>query len=142
MSGFDWKSFENFFGGKLPDMPGMNGDFNKWVEDYVQSILKKSFTPTNGNKKEDLSYKVLETDKHIIIKTALPENVSPNDINIRAGANQIKISGLPNNRSQNIILPSVINHRKCRAQFKKRNLHIKAPKMENQELVNISVNYE
>lgn len=41
---FDWKQFEQFFGGKLPFAPGGSGKGEglAWIQEYVQDVMKQA----------------------------------------------------------------------------------------------------
>lgn len=145
-TGFDWSQFERFFGGKLPSMPSAGGDMSKWVEDYVQSVLKQSFSGASNETAphhSELKPDITELDRNIIVKMSIPRGMLPQQLQVKAGLNQLRISGFPNNQVKTILLPGVINTRRCRAQTRDGTLIIKAPKLDrNDDFVNVSINHQ
>ncbi|OPA77870.1 molecular chaperone [Paenibacillus selenitireducens] len=124
---FDWKSFEEFFGGKLPFMEMENGTPSEsWVENYVQGVLKN--IPTATNKNNLIKHDIFQTHNFVFIKIAIPKHIRIRDLQVSVSQNQIRIEGLPENQHHIIKLPEIVKSQESKAKFKNGILQIKVRK--------------
>ncbi|WP_314584119.1 Hsp20/alpha crystallin family protein [Paenibacillus terrigena] len=139
---FDWKNFEEFFGGKLPFMQMENGvPSQNWVEDYVQGILRN--IPTTAKKNNLLKHDIFQTHNFVFIKVAIPQNVNIRDLQVSVSPNQIMIEGLPENQHHVIKLPEIVKFRDSKAKFKDGILQIKVRKnIDDQKFHDVYISYE
>lgn len=117
---FDWKSFEQFFGGKLPPLPSGEMDNLNWVEDYVQQVMKQSFPQSGGRGVMSSKYatEVFETHNGVIVKVFIPDKAEAKNIRVLVGTGQVKLEGLPDNKTQSIKLGTAVHSSKCKAVYR------------------------
>jgi HSP20 family molecular chaperone IbpA len=119
LQNFDWKSFEQFFGAKLPPMPTDKLNDTTWIENYVQDALKQAF-PQNGLNVSSHKYntEVFETHNSVVVKISIPDRSQAKKVRVLVGANLVKLDGLPGNTNQIIKLGTQVMESSCKAVYK------------------------
>jgi HSP20 family molecular chaperone IbpA len=123
---FDLKSWEQFFGGRMPGDP----DAFNWVSHYVNDVMKESFQQPGSKKpaKMRLQTELFQTHNHVIVRLRIPATMEPKQLRVQAGIQRIRIEGLPHDGKQEIPLPSLVLPNTCRATYKDSILQIKLQK--------------
>lgn len=128
-AGFDWKSFEQFFGGKFPlSQTELNRD-TSWVDRVVKDVMAKALPqPLEMNLLgKQLRTEVFETHNNIIVKVYIPDKEQARSIRPFLSMNKLKLEGLENGKSQSVKLTSPIIPKSCKAVYKDGvlQLHVK-----------------
>lgn len=117
----NWKSFEQFFGGKLP-FPGTangNGDHLAWVEGYVKDVLNQAIPSVNlASLKHHFHTEVFDTHNNVIVKVHIPDRAQARKVRVLISANQVRLEGLPEKGAQTIRLNSLVVPDSCKAVYK------------------------
>ncbi|MFD0695605.1 hypothetical protein ACFQZT_16010 [Paenibacillus sp. GCM10027628] len=124
--------FEQFFKGKMPDIPLDQLGHLDWIQNYMQAALK-NFMRSYGNgsgksSQEELQVDTSETDHHLIIKIRTPETMNLNHVRVLASTSDLKLKGLPGKKEQVIQLPTLVHSTSGRAFVKDGLLEIKIRK--------------
>ncbi|MEF3307626.1 Hsp20/alpha crystallin family protein [Paenibacillus sp. GYB004] len=120
LQNFDWKSFEQFFGARLPQIPADRLKDTNWIESYVQDAIKQAF-PQNSElnlSSKRYSAEVFETHNSVIVKISIPDQTQAKNARVKVGANVVKLEGLPGKGSQLIKLGSAVIESSCKAVYK------------------------
>jgi hypothetical protein len=119
-SNFDWKTFEQWFGGKLPPFPEHRKGDMAWVEQYVQDILKKAFPQSLDLNLFRTPYRteVFETHNSVVVKIHIPDRSQARKVRAFVGINRVKLEGLPDNRQQTVPLNAHVIPDSCKAVYK------------------------
>lgn len=141
---FDWRSFEQFFGGKFPLAPNDSLKDPSWVDHVVKDVMKQAFSNSvdlNMLKKQYRT-EVFETHNNVVVKIHIPDKEQARNMNAFVGVNQIKLEGLPDNRNQVVKLPSHIVPESCKAVYKKGVLQMQIRKVKISERMHeVNVRY-
>lgn len=141
---FDWKNFEQFFGGKFPLSSTDYKSDVSWVNNVVKDVMKKAFPSSLNMNAFNHHYRaeVFETHNNIVAKIYIGDKEQARNINALIGVNRIKLEGLPDNNTQIIKLTSHIVPESCRAVYKKGILQIHARKAKtNDRLYSVQVRF-
>lgn len=153
-SGPDWGGMEKFMGGQFPFMNDkirkkMGAGGTDWVEDYVQDVLKRSFTQRSGtffpeekaqsetseaSNELDYDYETFETHNNVIVRITVPEDVQVRNVRIYAGSMQLKVVQDPTRNSMYIPLPSEVDGGGAKASLKDRILEVRCPRRQEAEV--------
>ncbi|UQZ87424.1 hypothetical protein SK3146_06721 [Paenibacillus konkukensis] len=124
-----WEALESLLGTKLPALPSSEHmDLWKdtsWVGDYVQNMLEKSMPKKGMINAFQPQEEVFQTHNYVIVKINMENNSNPI---VKIRADQVKIDGLRNNKSQIIRLPCHVIPHLSRASYKDGILQIKMRK--------------
>ncbi|MDF2716748.1 MAG: HSP20-like chaperone protein [Paenibacillus sp.] len=133
--GFDWKSFEQFFGGKFPLASNDSLKDPSWVDHVVKDVMKQAFTNSVDMNMLNKHYRteVFETHNNVVVKIHIPDKEQARNLNALVGINQIKLERLPDNRSQVVKLPTHIVPESCKAVYKKGVLQMQIRKVKISE---------
>jgi len=90
---FDWKSFEQFFGGNPPTLPSGATDKLNWLEGYVQDVLKQNFPQNLQSLILSRRYpvEVFETLNTIVVKIEIPDKAQIKNLRVLAQTNQVTL---------------------------------------------------
>lgn len=150
---FDWNELEKLLGENIPkgllkDRMNMNAG---WVGDYVQKVLKNSFSGSGGGSKETVNettdsvnfeYEMFETHNSVIVRLQIPEEIQHKNILAYVSSNLLKIEQLPRRKKQIIRLPSLVNPSQSRASYKDRVLEVRMAKHMDEDIFNeIKIRY-
>lgn len=120
LQNFDWKSFEQFFGGKFPNVPidGMNDP--SWVEGLMQDVMKKAFPKSVSLNSLNKSFRteIFQTHNNVIVKVHIPDKEEARGLSAFVGVNRIRLEGLREDRKQTVKLPAHIQPESCKAVYK------------------------
>ncbi|MDQ1913055.1 Hsp20/alpha crystallin family protein [Paenibacillus sp. GD4] len=120
---FDWKQFEQFFGGKLPFAPGGSGKGEglAWIQEYVQDVMKQAL-PSVSNAaervKNHLHTETFETHNNVIVKIHVPDRDQARKIRVGLSVNAVRLTGLPDKKEQTIRLHRLIYPDSCKAVYR------------------------
>lgn len=152
-SHFDWNELENLLGENIPkgllkDRMNMNAG---WVGDYVQNVLKKSFsgartgskeTATDKNDSPNFEYEMFETHNSVIVRLHIPDDIHHKNVATYASSNLLKIEQLPSRKKQLIRLPSLVDPGQSKASYKERVLEVRMAKHADEDIFNeIKIRY-
>ncbi len=153
-SGPDWGGMKQFMGGHFPFMNDkikkkMGAGGTDWVEEYVQDVLKKSFSqragsffPEESARAEtseaaqglDYDYETFETHNNVIVRITIPEDVQVRNVRVYAGSMQLKVEQDPTRSSMYIPLPSEVDGGAVKASLKDRVLEVRCPRRQEAEV--------
>ncbi|GLI09957.1 hypothetical protein YDYSG_59900 [Paenibacillus tyrfis] len=119
----NWKQFEQFFNGKLPfpapSLSGDNGDPVTWVEGYIKDVLNRALPNVEVQAlKHHFHSEIFDTHNNIIAKIHIPDKAQARKIRLMLNPYQIRLEGLPDDKTQTIRLASQIVPSSCKAVFK------------------------
>ncbi|MNC36496.1 hypothetical protein D3C75_850190 [compost metagenome] len=136
-----------FMNDKIKKKMGAGG--TDWVEEYVQDVLKRSFsqrmgsfTPEEGARAEtsesrhelDYDYETFETHNNVIVRISVPEDVQVRNVRLYAGSMQLKVEQDPTRKSMYIPLPSEVEGGSVKASLKDRVLEVRCPRRQEAEV--------
>jgi HSP20 family molecular chaperone IbpA len=150
----EWEQMEKWMGGRFPFMDDklkkqMGSGNTDWVGDYVQDVLKRSFSERTGGvwaqEKEagvsssqendlDYDYEVFETHNSVIARVTVPEDVLVRNVRVYAGSMQLKLEQDPTRKKMYIPLPAEVSASSFKASVKNRILEIRCAKLEEAEV--------
>jgi HSP20 family molecular chaperone IbpA len=145
---------EKFMGGHFPFMNDkikkkMGAGGTDWVEEYVQDVLKKSFSQRTGSfipeesaraetseagQGLDYDYETFETHHNVIVRITVPEDVQVKNVRLYAGSMQLKVEQDPTRSSMYIPLPSEVDGGGVKASLKDRVLEVRCPRRQEAEV--------
>jgi HSP20 family molecular chaperone IbpA len=133
-----WENFEKMFQQKLPlkERGQSMLDNMKWVEDYIQNILKKAMPKVDAmssNVVEASQIEVFETHEHVIVQVKLHKDEDPRALQVFVKSNQVKITGWLKEGSKIIKLPTLVSPQTANARYKSRTLQIQIRKRGSKE---------
>lgn len=130
----NWKQFEQFFGGKLPFPPppgsgeaagsaaagtGASAGDLSWLDGYIKEILKKTMPQMEVQTlKHHFHSEVFDTHNNVIVKVHIPDRAQARKIQVLMNADQLRLEGLPDNKTQTIRLPGLVVPTSCKAVYK------------------------
>ncbi|MEK8129793.1 Hsp20/alpha crystallin family protein [Paenibacillus filicis] len=116
----NWKQFEQFFGGKMPFPPASEipGDLS-WVDGYIKDVMKQAMpqAQTQGLK-HHFHTEVFDTHRNIIVKVHIPDKAQARKIRVLLNVSTLRLEGLPQDKSQMVRLPSLVNASSCKAVYR------------------------
>lgn len=119
MSNFDWKSFEQFFGGKFPLAQSELNKNTAWVDQVVKDVMTKAFPQVDASKLGALyQTEVFETHNNVIVKIRIPDREQARSISVFAAMNHVKLDGGDSGKKQTIRLSSPVVPESCKAVYK------------------------
>lgn len=136
-----------FMNDKIKKKMGAGG--TDWVEEYVQDVLKRTFSqrtgsffPENGERAEtsesgrglDYDYETFETHNNVIVRITVPEDVQVRNVRLYAGSMQLKVEQDPTRKSMYIPLPSEVEGGSVKASLKDRVLEVRCPRRQEAEV--------
>lgn len=151
----DWSNMEKWINGRLPYMNDkwkkrMGEGNTDWVGDYVQDVLKRSFSQRAGadwtdheekgavsasaGDELDYEYEVFETHSGVIAKVKIPDEIQVRNIRVYAGSMQLKLEQDPRRQKMFIPLPVQVIGSSVKASMKNRVLEIRCSKQEEAEM--------
>ncbi|GAA3404360.1 Hsp20/alpha crystallin family protein [Paenibacillus hodogayensis] len=140
---FDWKSFEQFFGGTFPLTPtGVKQDAS-WVGNVVKDVMTKAFP--GGVEASVLARQfrteVFETHNNVIIKVYIPDKEQARNIRPALSANRLVLEGA-DEEGQTVHLTSPVIPDSCKAVYRDGvlQLHMKKRKG-NERMHEVHVRY-
>lgn len=152
-SGPDWGGMEQWMGGHFPFMNDkikkkMGAGGTDWVEEYVQDVLKRSFSqrtrsfsPEEGAAETsesghglDYDYETFETHNNVIVRITVPEDVQVRNVRVYAGSMQLKVEQDPTRNSMYVPLPSEVDAGGVKASLKNRVLEVRCPRRQEAEV--------
>jgi HSP20 family molecular chaperone IbpA len=130
-----------------------NGD---WVDNYVQTILKQSFSQQNENNpykrdesakeffqtKGSIEHEIFEMHDYIIVRIPLPLEANPDGISLSLINNRLIVKGHPVKEEATINLPSVPSEKKIGAKCKNHVIEVRLRKRQNEPVVPIAVRFD
>ncbi|MFD0682150.1 MULTISPECIES: Hsp20/alpha crystallin family protein [unclassified Paenibacillus] len=130
---FDWKKFEDSFGG-LPQPSKEKNDGSTWVEQYVHDILKQSIPPLSQSA-GTLQYntEITETEHALLIKINIPSLTDARNIKTYVAVNQVKLEANDHDKLQLIRLPHPVIPTSCKAIYKNGILQLHIRKQSKDE---------
>ncbi|TMV50163.1 hypothetical protein FE783_11410 [Paenibacillus mesophilus] len=141
---FDWKNFGQFFGGKFPHAANDYLKDPSWVDRVVKDVMKQAFTNAVDLNMLKNRYRteVFETHNNVVVKIHIPDKEQARNLSAFVGINQIKLEGLPDDRSEVVKLPSHIVPESCKAVYKKGVLQMQIRKVKISERMHgVNVRY-
>ncbi|MEF3302025.1 Hsp20/alpha crystallin family protein [Paenibacillus sp. GYB003] len=131
---FDWKSFEQFFGGKFPLGADLNRD-TAWVDRVVKDVMSKALPhPIDvGLLGKHFQTEVFETHNNVIVKIHIPDQETARRIRPYIGFNLLKLEGAADDKTQTVKLTSPIVPESCKAVYKNGVLQLHMRKMKRKE---------
>lgn len=119
----NWKQFEQFFNGKLPfpasPLSGDNKDPVSWVEGYIKDVLNRAMPNVEVQAlKHHFHSEIFDTHNNIIAKIHIPDKVQARKIRLKLNPYQIRLEGLPDDKTQTIRLSNQIVPNSCKAVYK------------------------
>ncbi|MED4600171.1 Hsp20/alpha crystallin family protein [Paenibacillus validus] len=139
----NWKQFEQFFGGKMPfpPQPGSGdtgpaaaaGDLS-WVDGYIKDVLKKTIPQMEVQTlNHHFHSEVFDTHNNVIVKVHIPDRAQARKIRVLLNTDQLRLEGLPDDKTQTIGLPGFIVPSSCKAVYKNGilQLHMRKQTTEN-----------
>lgn len=117
---FNWKQFEQFFGGKAPfPNPGDGTEPMSWVENYVKDVMKQALPSIDpSGLKHHFHTEVFDTHNNVIVKVHIPDRTQARKLRVLLGSNQLRLENLPEGGVQTIKLNSLIVTGSCKAVYK------------------------
>lgn len=151
--GADWSQMDKWMDSRFPFMNDKwkkrmaNGNTD-WVGDYVQDVLKRSFSEKGGaawseeGEKGTVSsqgeleydYEVFETHNGVIVKVTVPDEVQIRNIRVYAGSMQLKLEQDPRRQKMFISLPTEVIASSVKASVKNRIMEIRCQKMDEAQM--------
>ncbi|NOU97359.1 hypothetical protein GC093_29625 [Paenibacillus sp. LMG 31456] len=139
---FNWKKFEESFGGRLPQVSRNKNDGSTWVEQYVQDILKQSIQPLNQSAGGEYDTEIAETEHALIMKINIPDKTEAKTIKTYVSINQVKLEGNAHDKFQLIRLPHPVIPTSCKAIYKDGSLQLHIRKQsKDEQFYEIDVKY-
>jgi len=135
LQNFNWKSFEQFFGAKLPPMSPDKMNDAGWIENYVQDALKQAF-PSNGEQGTSsgkYNTEIFETHNNVIVKIYIPDKSHLKNMRVLVGANLVKLEGIPGKTNQMIKLGTRVVESTCKAVYRNGILQLHMRKMADED---------
>lgn len=117
---FNWKNFEQFFGGKVPfaDVTGQ-GEPMSWVENYVKDVMKQTMPKVElSGLKHHVHTELFDTHNNLIVKAHIPDQQQARKVRVLVSSNQVRLENLPEDASQTIKLNSLVVEGSCKAVYK------------------------
>lgn len=153
-NGPNWGGMEQWMGGHFPFMNDkikkkMGAGGTDWVEEYVQDVLKKSFSQRTGSffpeesaraetseasHELDYDYETFETHNNVIVRITVPEDVQVRNVRVYAGSMQLKVEQDPTRNSMYIPLPAEVDGGSVKASLKDRVLEVRCPRRQEAEI--------
>ncbi|GAB7058127.1 MULTISPECIES: Hsp20/alpha crystallin family protein [Paenibacillus] len=134
----NWKNFEQFFGGKLPFTgpmnPGKESEPMAWVENYVKNVMKQAMPNMDSpSLKHHFHTEIFDTHNNVIVKVHVPDKAQARKLRVKLNLNQVRLEGLPDNKTQTIRLASLVVPESCKAVYRNGilQLHIRKQSAEN-----------
>ncbi|RAU91697.1 hypothetical protein DQG13_28815 [Paenibacillus sp. YN15] len=136
-----------FMNDKIKKKMGAGG--TDWVEEYVQDVLKRTFSQRTGsffpeaNERAETSesghgldydYETFETHNNVIVRITVPEDVQVRNVRLYAGSMQLKVEQDPTRKSMYIPLPSEVEGGSVKASLKDRVLEVRCPRRQEAEV--------
>ncbi|PYI55735.1 Hsp20/alpha crystallin family protein [Paenibacillus flagellatus] len=139
---FDWKSFEQFFGGRLPLIPHDRKNDTAWIEGYVQDVMKQVFPQSADLFNKPFRAEVFETHNNVVVRINIPDKSVARDLRTYIGVSQVKLEGLPDRKSQTIKLSSYVVPESAKAVYKNGvlQLHMRKVRM-NEQMREVNVRF-
>lgn len=133
---FNWRNFEEFFGGKLPVPPVGKGDSASWIEEYVQNVLKQALPTVNLATVKQRTYhtELFDTHNNVIVKVHIPDKTQARKVRVMLSSNQIRLEGTPDDTAQTIRLSSLVVPSSCKAVYRNGVLQLHMRKLVNDNL--------
>jgi len=127
-----------------------------WVDNYVQDIIKKSFSQQYDNNlynreespkkkyqtKRSIQHEIFEMHDYIIVRIPLPSEANPDRISLSLSNNRLIVKGHPLKEEVTINLPSVPNEKKIGAKCKNHVIEVRLKKRQNEPVVPIPVRFD
>lgn len=132
---FDWKAFENMFGGRfmLPDLSQIDLRDTSWITNYIGEILK-NVNPMQNNSAPSsrLNAEIFQTHKSVIVRIPVPQDIDEASIRLSINKLRLRVEGLPTAKSQHTLtLPVPVIVGSSRAVIRDGVLEIRMPKDPN-----------
>jgi HSP20 family molecular chaperone IbpA len=126
LGSFDWKQFDQFFGGKLPFAPtgkeGKGAEGLAWIESYVQDVMKQAMPTISSTSSERAKHHIhtetFETHNNVIVKIHVPDRQQARKIRVSLSVNAVRLEGLPDKKEQTIRLNKLIYPDSCKAVYR------------------------
>jgi len=134
---FDWKSFEQFFRGKLPTLPSSgHSDKLDWLDGYVQDVLKQAFPQDLRSIISSRRYpaEVFETLNTVLVKIEIPDKAQIKNLRVLAETNQVKLEG-DEVGPQIIKLGTAVIPSSCKAVYRKGILQLQLKKQSGDDRI-------
>ncbi|MCZ8511301.1 Hsp20/alpha crystallin family protein [Paenibacillus filicis] len=142
---FNWKQFEQFFGGKLPFLGSGDGpEPMGWVENYVKDVMKQAMPAADlQGLKHHFHTETFDTHNNVIVKIHIPDRSQARKLRVLVNSNQLRLENLPENNTQTIKLNSSVVTDSCRAVYKNGilQLHMRKMMSEHQPYQEIDIRF-
>lgn len=145
---------------RLPNAPQGNAPNNmpeidlSWIDGYIKNLMANAIPNHNGNTNgmnngmnnhhysmNTLKANVFETHDYMIARILIPEDIYYNNVRVWFDTNQLIISGLPNNKTQRVMLPLNGKYTGAQGYFKDNYLEVRIPKETEKHAREIEVKY-
>ncbi len=105
-----------------------------WVENYVKNVMKQAMPNMDSpSLKHHFHTEIFDTHNNVIVKVHVPDKAQARKLRVKLNLNQVRLEGLPDNKTQTIRLASLVVPESCKAVYRNGilQLHIRKQSAEN-----------
>ncbi|AJY77293.1 Hsp20/alpha crystallin family protein [Paenibacillus beijingensis] len=114
-----------------------------WVGRLVRQMMTSAMEGQRQNEGGQSRAEFVETQRHLLVKIALPQAAAPDSLRLLVREDRLKITGLPGQEEERIKLPKPVIPRACQAAYRNGILKVKLRKRPfNRSYLETAIRYE